>query len=123
VGSVAGNDGRSVISLDHDRAGTAAAVLRLTATCDPGDAVKVYSQVPGVRRYERVEYPTGRFVARWYDRFPGGCVAYHLESAADTNGQFAAETTLMFDFRTHAALGQALEQRSAGRLHLDVPGS
>jgi membrane-associated phospholipid phosphatase/tRNA A-37 threonylcarbamoyl transferase component Bud32 len=123
VGSVAVNDGRSVVSLDHDRAGNAAVVLRLTATCDPGDAVEVYSQVPGVRRYERIEYPTGRFVARWYEQFRGGCVAYRLESAADTNGQFAAETALMFDFRTHAALGQALEQRSAGRLHLDVPGS
>jgi tRNA A-37 threonylcarbamoyl transferase component Bud32/membrane-associated phospholipid phosphatase len=119
VGTVAVNDGRSVIELDHDRAGSAAVVLRLTATCDPGDATHVRSQVPGVERYEETDYRTGRFVARWYDRFRGGCVTYELESATDPDGRFADETTLMFGFTARAALDQALEARSAGRLHLD----
>ena len=77
------------------------------------------SQVPGVERYEETVHRTGRFVARWYDRFRGGCVTYELESATDTEGRFAAETTLMFGFTARAALDQALEARSAGRLHLD----
>ncbi|HEV2919974.1 MAG TPA: phosphatase PAP2 family protein, partial [Actinomycetota bacterium] len=36
VAEVAVNDGRSVLTLDHDRAGAAALVVRLTAACDPG---------------------------------------------------------------------------------------
>jgi tRNA A-37 threonylcarbamoyl transferase component Bud32 len=119
VGTVAVNDGRSVVELDHDRAGSAAVVLRLTATCDPGDAIQVRSEVPGVQRYERTERRTGRFVARWYDRFRGGCMTYELESATDPDGRYAAETTLMFAFTSRAALRQALEVRSAGRLQLD----
>jgi tRNA A-37 threonylcarbamoyl transferase component Bud32/membrane-associated phospholipid phosphatase len=34
VGNVTVNDGRSVLSLDHDRAGPGVLVIRLTATCD-----------------------------------------------------------------------------------------
>ena len=119
VGTVAVNDGRAVIELDHDRAGSAAVVLRLTATCDTGDAIPVRSEVPGVERYERTERRTGRFVAWWYERFRGGCVTYELASAADPDGRFAAETTLMFGLTSRVALRQALEARSAGRLRLD----
>ena len=39
VAEVAVNNGRSVITLDHDRAGAAALVVRLTAACDPSGAV------------------------------------------------------------------------------------
>ena len=34
------NDGRSVVTLNHDRAGPSAVVLRLTAACDPAGAVQ-----------------------------------------------------------------------------------
>ena len=34
VADVAVNNGRTVITLDHDRAGSGAAVLRLAAVCD-----------------------------------------------------------------------------------------
>ena len=35
LANVAVNNGRSVLTLDHDRAGNAAMVVRLTASCDP----------------------------------------------------------------------------------------
>ena len=40
VANVAVNDGRSVITLDHDRAGAAAVVVRMAAACDPAGAVE-----------------------------------------------------------------------------------
>ena len=66
------NDGRSVVILDHDRAGPSAVVLRLTAACDPAGAVQMPSPAPGVRRYKRAGLGTGEFMATWYDLFPGG---------------------------------------------------
>jgi hypothetical protein len=119
VADVAANDGRSVLTLDHDRAGRGAVVLRLTATCDLAGAVEAQSSVPGVRRYQRVERRTGEFGATWYDRFPGGCVTYRLHSTDDVDGRFAAELPNLLGFVTRDALRQALRQRSDGRLWLD----
>jgi hypothetical protein len=80
VADVAVNDGRTVITLDHDRAGEQAVVARLTAACDITGTVQTPSPVPGVRHAERVERLAGGFSASWYDRFPGGCLSYRLRS-------------------------------------------
>jgi hypothetical protein len=121
VANVAVNDGRSVITLDHDRAGAAAVVVRMAAAaCDPAPgAVKGSSQVPGVRRFVRVEPLVGAFSATWYDQFPGGCVTYRLHSTTDPTGQFANEAPQLLGFTTREQLRQALSQRSGGRLQLD----
>jgi membrane-associated phospholipid phosphatase/tRNA A-37 threonylcarbamoyl transferase component Bud32 len=119
VAEVAINDGRSVVILDHDRAGGGAVVLRLAAACDPAGAVEVPSPEPGVRRFVRVERLAGKFSATWYDRFPGGCVTYRLHSTSDLEGHFANEAPSLLGFTTRAALRQALWQRSDGRLRLD----
>jgi hypothetical protein len=103
VANVAVNDGRSVITLDHDRAGAAAVVVRMVAACDPGGA----------------EHLPGAFSATWSDRFPGGCVTYRLHSTTDPRGQFADEARQVLGFTTREQLRQALSQRSHGRLHLD----
>ena len=44
LAEVAVNDGRSVLTLNHDRAGVAALVARMTAGCDPGGAMEGPSQ-------------------------------------------------------------------------------
>jgi len=122
VAEVAVNDGRSVLTLDHDRAGDAALVVRLTAACDPSGAVEGSSQRPGVRHLQRTESRTGgEFAATWYDQFPGGCVTSRLRLTTDPNGEFAAQAPQVFGFTTRQALQQALSQRSDGRLQLD-PG-
>jgi tRNA A-37 threonylcarbamoyl transferase component Bud32 len=120
VANVAVNDGRSVITLDHDRAGAAAVVVRMAAACDPAGAVEGPSQEPGVRRFVRVERLAGAFTAIWYDRFPGGCVTYWLHSTTDPTGQFANEAPQVLGFTTREQLRQALSQRSHGRLQLDA---
>ena len=112
-------NGWSVFTLNHDRAGESAVVVRLSAACDPTGATEVPSGRPGVRHYERTERLTGRFTATWYDRFRGGCVTSQLDSTTDTEGKFAAEAPLVLTFSTRQALQQALDERSNGRLHLD----
>ena len=119
VAEVAVNDGRSVVTLNHDRAGSSAVVLRLTAACDPAGAVQTPSPAPGVRRYQRAERGTGEFGATWYDRFQGGCVTYRLHSTSDVEGSFAAELPALLGFATRDSLRLTLRQRSDGRLRLD----
>jgi hypothetical protein len=120
VANVAVNDGRSVIILDHDRAGAAAVVARMAAACDPAGEVKTPAPEPGVRRFVQEELLAGAFSATWYDQFPGGCVIYRLHSATDPKGQFANEAPQVLGFTTREQLRQALSQRSHGRLQLDA---
>jgi hypothetical protein len=119
VADVAVNDGRSVITLDHDRAGAGAVGVRMVAACDPAGAVKKQAPEPGVRRFVRVERLAGAFSAIWYDQFPGGCVTYRLHSTTDPTGQFANEAPSLLGFTTREQLRQALSQRSGGQLQLD----
>jgi tRNA A-37 threonylcarbamoyl transferase component Bud32/membrane-associated phospholipid phosphatase len=119
VAQVTVNDGRSVITLDHDRAGAAALVVRLTAVCTPSGAVEGPSAMAGVRHYQGIESTTGEFTATWYDQFPGGCVTSRLHLTTDPNGEFAAQAPQVLGFTTRQALQEALSQRSAGRLQLD----
>jgi serine/threonine-protein kinase RIO1 len=119
VAEVGVNNGRSVIFLDHDRAGKRAVVVRLAAACDTTGAVETPSATPGVRRYQRFDQSTSVFGATWYDRFPGGCVTYRLHSTSDVAGSFAIELPGLLGFTNRDELRQALSQRSNGRLQLD----
>jgi membrane-associated phospholipid phosphatase/tRNA A-37 threonylcarbamoyl transferase component Bud32 len=119
LADVAVNDGRSVLTVDHDRAGDGALVARLTAACAPSGAVEGPSSNADVRHYQRIESRTGEFTATWYDQFPGGCVTTRLHLTTDPNGEFAAQAPHVLGFTTRAALGEALSQRSGGRLELD----
>ncbi|HKQ02523.1 MAG TPA: phosphatase PAP2 family protein [Actinomycetes bacterium] len=120
VAEIAVNNGRSQIVLNHDRAGDRALVVRLTASCAPGGAVEGPSPVAGVRHFQQTESRTGgEFTATWYDQFPGGCVTSRLRLTTDPNGEFAAQAPTVLGFTTRAALGEALSQRSDGRLELD----
>jgi tRNA A-37 threonylcarbamoyl transferase component Bud32/membrane-associated phospholipid phosphatase len=123
VAKVAANNGRSVLTLDHDRAGDAALVVELTAACHPGGAVEGPSPVAGMRHLQRTESSTGgEFRATWYDQFPGGCVTSRLRLTTDPNGEFAAQAPQVLGFTTRQTLDAALSQRSGGRLRLD-PGA
>jgi len=119
LGNVAVNDGRSVISLDNDRAGDGAMVVRLTAACDPAGATRVPAERAGVRRYQRIEQLTPRFTTTRFDVFPGGCITTRLTAPAESRAQLASDAPLVLGFTTRAALREALEVRSSGRLQLD----
>jgi hypothetical protein len=113
------NDGRSVLTFDHDRAGAAALVVRLTAACDPAGAEERPAAEPTVQRFERLERDRDESDATWYDRFPGGCVTTRLTASARHRAQLANEASLVLGFTARQELRQVLERRSGGRLHLD----
>ncbi|HEV2930216.1 MAG TPA: hypothetical protein VGW74_16110, partial [Propionibacteriaceae bacterium] len=119
VAKVAVNNGRSVITLDHDRGGRAAMVVRLTASCDLAGATEVTSEQPGARRYLRVDPNSTEFSATRAYTFPGGCVTHRLRAAGPSALRLSDTAATEFGFISREELRQALSQRSHGRLKLD----
>jgi tRNA A-37 threonylcarbamoyl transferase component Bud32/membrane-associated phospholipid phosphatase len=116
------NNGRSVITVDHDRAGKAAMRVELTAAaCDLAGAEEVTSEQRGARRYWRVYSTAPVFAAtRFYD-LQGDCITARITVPAASGQQLTTESSSAFGFATRQELREALERRSDGRLQLD-PG-
>jgi tRNA A-37 threonylcarbamoyl transferase component Bud32 len=119
VAEVAVNNGRSLITLDHDRFGTAAMRLELTATCDLAGATEVASEQPGARRYLRIDRSTAEASATRFYTFPGGCVTQRFRTPAASALRLTETASTEVGFTTRPALQAALSQRSGGRLQLD----
>jgi tRNA A-37 threonylcarbamoyl transferase component Bud32 len=119
VAEVAVNNGRSVITLDHDRGGRAAMVVRLTASCDLAGATEVTSEQPGARRYLRVDPNSTEFSATRAYTFPGGCVTHRFSAAGPSALRLSDTASSEFGFISREELRRALSQRSHGRLELD----
>jgi hypothetical protein len=119
VAKVAVNNGRSVITLDHNRAGGAAMVVRLTASCDLAGATEVTSEQSGARRYLRLDRTSTEFSAIRAYTFLGGCVTQRFRGAGPSAFRLSDTASIEFGFITREQLRQALSQRSHGRLELD----
>ena len=122
VGDVFVNNGQSVISMDSDRSGPGAMVVRLTAACDPAGATPITSDHRDVRRYQMSETRPATFSSTRFDVFPGGCVTTQLSAPAARAGAIATEAPQILGFTSRQTLQHELERRSGGRLHLD-PGA
>ena len=81
-GQLTVNNGRSTISVDHDRAGSKAIDLRFAGSCDVNGATEVAADVPGARRFERKPVDGTTIILTWYEVFPGG--AQRCDSARTT---------------------------------------
>jgi tRNA A-37 threonylcarbamoyl transferase component Bud32/membrane-associated phospholipid phosphatase len=121
MGTVTINDGRSVIPLNHDRAGPGVLVIRLTATCDTRGATEVSSDQPQVRRYQRIDRQTPRLETTRFDRFQGGCVTAQATVPAANQTEITSQLPTILGYTSRQALQQALDERSNGRLRLDPP--
>jgi hypothetical protein len=119
VGNVFVNNGQSMISMDSDRSGTGAMVVRLTAACDPAKATPITSDHRDVRRYQMSETRPATFSSTRFDVFPGGCVTTRLSAPAARASVVATEAPQILGFTSRQTLQQELERRSGGRLHLD----
>jgi hypothetical protein len=117
--NVAVNDGRSVITLHHDRTGGQAMEARLTAGCDVGGVAEQASGQPGVRRYQLVTRQGSVLQAVRFDVFAGGCVITRIRALPASQTEVMAAAPGILGYTSRAELGQALERRSGGRLHLD----
>ena len=71
--------GTSSFSLDSDRAGGRALVVRLFPSCRVTGATEIASDEAGTRRFERVESVVGEYEGTRYYVFDGGCVTYRFE--------------------------------------------
>jgi tRNA A-37 threonylcarbamoyl transferase component Bud32/membrane-associated phospholipid phosphatase len=121
VGTVTVNDGRSVIPLNHDRAGPGVLIIRLTATCDTRGAIQVSSDQPQVRRYQRIDRQTPRLEVTRFDRFQGGCVTAQATVPAANQTEINSQLATILGYTSRQALQQALDERSDGQLRLDPP--
>jgi tRNA A-37 threonylcarbamoyl transferase component Bud32 len=115
-------DGRAHISLDTDRAGTAAVVVELTASCDLAGATQVNSERSWTRRYLRVDRSSTVASATRIYTFAGGCVTQRYRGAGSRALRLSDTASTEFGFITREELGQALSQRSGGRLTFDPAG-
>jgi hypothetical protein len=122
LSNVTVNNGRSVLTLDNDRAGMGAMVVRLAATCDPAGASQVLSDQPGARRLMLIHDLAPTFSATRFDVFTGGCVTTQLTAPVASRAEVTSEASLILGFTTRQTLQEALEQRSGGRLRLDQGG-
>jgi tRNA A-37 threonylcarbamoyl transferase component Bud32/membrane-associated phospholipid phosphatase len=119
VAKVAVNNGRSVITLDHDRGAKAAMVVRLSASCDLAGATEVTSEQPGARRYLHVDPNSTEFSATRAYTFPGGCITHRFRAAGPSALRLSDTASTEFGFISREELRRALSQRSHGRLELD----
>jgi tRNA A-37 threonylcarbamoyl transferase component Bud32/membrane-associated phospholipid phosphatase len=116
------NNGRSTMTVDHDRAGSEAIELRFARSCDTNGATAVADDVPGARRYERRPVEGSDTILTWYEVFDGGCATVHLDSSTSATqvvDEITAQADEVIGFVTRAELAAALDDRSDGRLHLD----
>jgi tRNA A-37 threonylcarbamoyl transferase component Bud32 len=118
VAEVAVNNGRSVITLNHDRAGNAALEVELRAACDLTGATEVTSERPEARRYVLIDRGPAQFSATRSYVVPGGCVTARF-TAPPAQQDLAGETASAIGLTTRQELAQALSRRSDGRLQLD----
>jgi tRNA A-37 threonylcarbamoyl transferase component Bud32/membrane-associated phospholipid phosphatase len=118
------NNGRSRITVDHDRAGSETIDVRFTDSCDVTGATEVVADVPGARRFERDPVDGTDTILTWYEVFPGGCATARLSSGSAAPGvitDVTAEASRVIGFVSRAELARALDERSDGRLQLDPP--
>jgi tRNA A-37 threonylcarbamoyl transferase component Bud32 len=117
------DNGRSTITVDHDRAGAKALDVRFAASCDVTGATEVASDVTGARRFERRSDDGGaNTILTWYEVSPGGCTSVRLNSrntAPEVVEQITAQASQVIGFVSRAELARALDERSDGRLQLD----
>jgi membrane-associated phospholipid phosphatase/tRNA A-37 threonylcarbamoyl transferase component Bud32 len=118
------NDGRSTITVNHDRAGSKALDLRFAASCDLTGASEVVADVPGARRFDQGPVDGTNIILRWSEVFPGGCATVRLSSrssAPEVLDDVTSEASRVIGLVSRDDLALELESRSKGRLHLDPP--
>jgi tRNA A-37 threonylcarbamoyl transferase component Bud32 len=114
-------NGWSKFTLDHDRVGSSAVVVRLTRSCETQGATPTLSNEPGARRYARTEETHSGSTVTSYTVFPGGCVTTRFRSTGSSDVSLFDQMNSAIGLVSRQALQNALEQRSNGRLHLDAP--
>jgi membrane-associated phospholipid phosphatase len=95
-------NGQAQFWLNSDRAGDRAITVTLTARCDTSGAIRIPSDQPGARRYERPLSLHPKFALVRMYIFPGGCVTYQFSFVTGAASSLAIpiDTAITFEPRS-----------------------
>jgi hypothetical protein len=107
--------------LDSDRDGVRAIEVRLTGSCDTGEATEVRSDRDGMTRFERVTQVTPQYHGRRIYLFDGGCLTIVFALAGDSRAEPLALATQGIGTLRRGELAEQVRAENGGRLELDPP--
>lgn len=105
--------------LDSDRDGSRAVTVALLTKCGVGGAIKVPSEQPGMRRYERVTRVTSGYGGERYYVYPGGCTRYTFDLHGTTRAEPLAAISSSLAFLGRRALDREVREQTDGKLGLN----
>jgi hypothetical protein len=105
--------------LDSDRYGDDALEVQLTASCDTSEATEIPSDLPDMRRFERVLQVSPRYVGRRSYVFEGGCVTVVFALSGRIRTEPLGVATEAFGAISREALREHVREETGGRLELD----
>ena len=115
--SLSVRNGRTLFTLDSDRAGISAVKVSLQPRCDVEGATEIPSEEPGTRRFERIISVVNDFQAVRSYAFDCGCITYRFDF--DRQGRARGnEVSGSIGFMDRAAVDALVRERSGGKLHL-----
>jgi len=115
--SLSVRNGRTLFTLDSDRAGISAVKVSLQPRCDVQGATEIPSEEPGTRRFERIISVVNDFQAVRSYVFDGGCITYRFDF--DRQGRaLVNEVSVAIGFMDRAAVDALVRERSGGSLQL-----
>lgn len=113
-------DGSGRFFLDGDRDGVRAIEVRLSASCDKGDATAVPSDRAGVQRMELVTRMSPDYVGTRFYVFHGGCLSVHFRLSGDDRAEPLAVATEGIELVPRDDVEAHVHEASGRRLRLDA---
>jgi hypothetical protein len=103
-------NGQARFWLDSDRAGNRAVTVTLTARCDTSGAIRIPSDQPGARRYERPLSLQPRFTLVRMYTFAGGCVTYQFSFVAGAAASLGIPIDTAIAFKPRSVLVEYVQR-------------
>jgi hypothetical protein len=113
-------DGQVTMTFNSDRDGRHALTVLLERTCDVAGATPVPSELPDLRRFERVTRVSSGYGGERLYSFTGGCVTYRFDLRGGTRAEPVAAVSESLGFLSRKNLDDKVREVSGGRLHLDA---
>jgi membrane-associated phospholipid phosphatase len=110
VGGTGIGNGHARFWLDSDQAGPSAVTITLTAACDTSGAVRIPSDQPGAKRFERPLSLTPRFALQRMYTFAGGCITYQFSFVTGAAPSLAIPIDTAITFEPRATLVSHVER-------------
>jgi hypothetical protein len=110
VGGTGIGNGHVQFWLDSDLAGPSAVTITLTAACDTSGAVRIPSDQPGAKRFERPLSLAPRFALERMYTFAGGCITYRFSFVTGAAPSLAIPIDTAITFEPRSTLVDHVER-------------